>query len=115
MEDSPLTRKIRDLETRLDKAMIKYNEMQVGVRARACVRACSAPNLRVLLQHTQSIKKTYEQIVARLTEERVGFDNQLAALERTVAAKGASVCTCVCALVSLFDARACACVRGLRA
>jgi hypothetical protein len=37
---------------------------------------------------TQSIKKTYEQIVARLKEERVGFDNQLAALERTLAAKG---------------------------
>jgi hypothetical protein len=29
-EDSPLTRKIRQLENRLDKAMIKYNEAQVG-------------------------------------------------------------------------------------
>ena len=27
-EDSPLTRKIRMLENRLDKAMIKYNEAQ---------------------------------------------------------------------------------------
>merc|ERR1719473_83306 len=35
----------------------------------------------------QSIRKTYEQIVKRLKEERVGFDNQLAALERTYAAK----------------------------
>jgi len=62
LEDSPLTRKIRMLENRLDKAMIKYNE-------------------------SQSIKKTYEQIVKRLKEERVGFDNQLAAIERTLAAK----------------------------
>merc|ERR1719240_1852253 len=50
------------LENRLDKAMIKYNE-------------------------AQSIRKTYEQIVKRLKEERIGFDNQLAALERTYAAK----------------------------
>ena len=35
----------------------------------------------------QSIKKTYEQIVKRLREERIGFDHQLAALERTFAAK----------------------------
>lgn len=35
----------------------------------------------------QSIRKTYEQIVKRLREERVGFDNQLAALERTLNAK----------------------------
>jgi hypothetical protein len=62
LEDSPLTRKIRMLENRLDKAMIKYNE-------------------------AQSIKKTYEQIVKRLKEERVGFDNQLAAIERTLASK----------------------------
>lgn len=61
-EDSPLTRNIRMLENRLDKAMIKYNE-------------------------AQSIRKTYEQIVKRLKEERIGFDNQLAALERTYAAK----------------------------
>jgi hypothetical protein len=40
-DDSPLTRKIRMLENRLDKAMIKYNE-------------------------AQSIRKTYEQIVKRL-------------------------------------------------
>ena len=35
----------------------------------------------------QSIRKTYEQIVRRLKEERVGFDNQLAAIERTLGAK----------------------------
>ena len=61
-EDTPTTRRIRMLENRLDKAMIKYNE-------------------------AQSIRKTYEQIVKRLNEERVGFDNQLAALERTLSAK----------------------------
>lgn len=62
LEDSPQTRKIRNLENRLDKAMIKFNE-------------------------AQSIRKTYEQIVKRLREERIGFDNQLAAIERTLAAK----------------------------
>ena len=61
-EDNPLTRQIRMLENRLDKAMIKYNE-------------------------SQSIQSTYQQIAKRLQEERVGFDNQLAALERTLAAK----------------------------
>merc|ERR1712093_816814 len=33
------------------------------------------------------IRKTYEQIVKRLKEERVGFDTQLAAIERTLKAK----------------------------
>uniref|UniRef100_K3W817 ODAD1 central coiled coil region domain-containing protein n=1 Tax=Globisporangium ultimum (strain ATCC 200006 / CBS 805.95 / DAOM BR144) TaxID=431595 RepID=K3W817_GLOUD len=62
LEDTPETRKIRILENRLDKAMIKYNE-------------------------AQSIRKTYEQIVKRLKEERIGFDNQLAAIERALGAK----------------------------
>ena len=62
MEDNEYTRTIRGLENKLDKAMIKYNE-------------------------AQSIRKTYEQIVRRLKEERVGFDNQLAAIERTLVAK----------------------------
>jgi hypothetical protein len=61
-EASPQMRQIRVLENRLDKAMIKYNE-------------------------AQSIRKTYEQIVKRLKEERVGFDNQLAGIERTLKAK----------------------------
>jgi len=61
-EGSPQMRQIRVLENRLDKAMIKYNE-------------------------AQSIRKTYEQIVKRLKEERIGFDNQLAAIERTLKAK----------------------------
>ncbi|KAF1317713.1 hypothetical protein FI667_g14545, partial [Globisporangium splendens] len=62
LEDTPETRKIRMLENRLDKAVIKYNE-------------------------AQSIRKTYEQIVKRLKEERIGFDNQLAAIERALGAK----------------------------
>jgi hypothetical protein len=49
-------------QCRLDKAMIKYNE-------------------------AQSIKKTYEQIVKRLKEEGLSFNNQLRALERTLKAK----------------------------
>lgn len=61
-ETHPLSRKIRMLENRLDKSLIKYNE-------------------------AMAIKKTYEQIVHRLKEESVGFDNQLAAIERTLKAK----------------------------
>eukprot|EP01065_Artemidia_motanka_P045443 TRINITY_DN6683_c0_g1_i1.p1 TRINITY_DN6683_c0_g1~~TRINITY_DN6683_c0_g1_i1.p1 ORF type:complete len:528 (+),score=215.62 TRINITY_DN6683_c0_g1_i1:60-1643(+) len=60
--DPGLARKIRMLENRLDKSMIKFNE-------------------------AQAIRKTYEQIVKRLKEERIGFDNQLAAIERTLKAK----------------------------
>lgn len=59
---NPLMRQIRTLENRLDKAMIKYNE-------------------------AQSIRKTYDQIVKRLKDERVTFDNQLAAIETTLEAK----------------------------
>lgn len=57
-----VTRTIRLLENRLDKALIKYNE-------------------------AQSIRKTYEQIVSRLREERVGFDHHLAVLERSYKTK----------------------------
>jgi hypothetical protein len=35
----------------------------------------------------QSIRKTYEQIVKRLKEEWIGFDNQLQAIERTLQTK----------------------------
>jgi len=62
IDESPLMRTIRILENRLDKVMIKYNE-------------------------AQSIRKTYEQIVKRLKEERVGYDNQLAAIERSLKGK----------------------------
>ncbi len=39
-DDTPLTRNIRTLENRLDKAMIKYNEAQVRqqIKQTACVR-----------------------------------------------------------------------------
>lgn len=46
LEDNEYTRTIRTLENKLDKAMIKFNE-------------------------AQSIRKTYEQIVRRLKDERV--------------------------------------------
>ena len=61
-DENPLTRQIRILENKLDKIMIKYNE-------------------------AQSIRKTYEQIVKRLKEERIGYDNQLAAIERSLKGK----------------------------
>ena len=61
-EASPLTMKIHTLENRLDKALIKHNE-------------------------AMAIRRTYEQIVKRLRDERVGFDNQLAAIEKTLKAK----------------------------
>ena len=61
-EESPQMRKIRIFENRLDKAMIKYNE-------------------------AQSIRKTYEQIVKRLKDERVGYENQLSAIERSLKGK----------------------------
>ncbi len=48
--------------SRLDKAMIQYNE-------------------------AQGICSTYDHIVKRLREERVSFDNQLTALERTLQSK----------------------------
>jgi len=61
-DGSPAMRHIRLLENRLDKALIKYNE-------------------------AQSIRRTYEQIVKKLREERIGFDNQTGSLERALKAK----------------------------
>lgn len=61
-DDNPQMRTIRMLENKLDKAMIKYNE-------------------------AQSIRKTYEMIVKRLKDERVGYDNQLAAIEQSLKGK----------------------------
>ncbi|KAJ3014258.1 hypothetical protein HKX48_005240 [Thoreauomyces humboldtii] len=62
LQDSPQAKEIRMLENRLDKATIKYNE-------------------------AQAVKKTYERIVERLQEERLGFDNQLTSFERTLKVK----------------------------
>lgn len=61
-EEGPLSRQIRSLENRLDKAMIQYTE-------------------------AHGICSTYDHIVKRLKEERESFDNQLTALERTVESK----------------------------
>ena len=60
--DSDTTRLIRTLENRLDKALVKFNE-------------------------ARSISQTYEQIIKRLTNERVGFDGQIAALDRSLKQK----------------------------
>jgi hypothetical protein len=61
-DEGPLSRQIRSLENRLDKAMIQYNE-------------------------AHGICSTYEHIVKRLEEEKVSFDNQLTAIERTLESK----------------------------
>eukprot|EP00672_Neobodo_designis_P017223 CAMPEP_0174849690 /NCGR_PEP_ID=MMETSP1114-20130205/16758_1 /TAXON_ID=312471 /ORGANISM="Neobodo designis, Strain CCAP 1951/1" /LENGTH=535 /DNA_ID=CAMNT_0016084075 /DNA_START=41 /DNA_END=1648 /DNA_ORIENTATION=+ len=61
-DNSPMTQKIRMLENRLDKSLIKHNE-------------------------AMAVRRTYEQILKRLRDERVGFDNQLAAIEKTLKSK----------------------------
>lgn len=61
-DNNPYTRRIKMLENKLDKAMIKYNE-------------------------AMSIKRTYEQILNRLKEERSGFDNQVSAIQKSLKAK----------------------------
>ncbi|KAJ3150956.1 hypothetical protein HDU86_006212 [Geranomyces michiganensis] len=62
LQDSPQAKEIRMLENRLDKATIKYNE-------------------------AQAVRKIYEQIVKRLQEERLTFDNQLTNFEKTLQVK----------------------------
>ena len=61
-DNNPYTRRIKMLENKLDKAMIKYNE-------------------------ATSIKRTYEQIMTRLKEERSGFDNQVSSIQKSLKAK----------------------------
>lgn len=61
-DEEAITKVIRPLENRLEKAMIKYNE-------------------------AQNIRRTYEQIVKRLKEERTGFDSHLKSLEETMKGK----------------------------
>ena len=60
--DSDTTRLIRQLENRLDKALVKFNE-------------------------ASSISQTYEQIIKRLTNERIGFDGQIAGLDLSLKQK----------------------------
>ena len=57
-----IKKEISSLENRLDKALIKYNE-------------------------AQSIKKMYEQIIKKLQEEQLTFDQQLAYYEKTLKIK----------------------------
>tara|TARA_B110001452_G_scaffold174347_1_gene146144 strand:+ start:157 stop:804 length:648 start_codon:yes stop_codon:yes gene_type:complete len=63
-EDNPIMKEIRELEVRLQKAVTKYED-------------------------AQEVRRTYEQIVKRLKEERIGFNNQLEARESTMRAKEA--------------------------
>ena len=58
-DDNPQMKQIRRLENQLDKTMIKYNE-------------------------ALSIKKTYETIHIKLTEERSGFETQLSGIENSL-------------------------------
>lgn len=61
-DNNPYMKKIKLLENKLDKAMIKYNE-------------------------AMSIRRTYEQILNRLKEERAGYDNQIMAIQKSLKAK----------------------------
>lgn len=63
-EASPTVREIRALEARLQKAVSKYED-------------------------AYEVRRTYEQIVKRLKEERVGFANQLEARELALNSKEA--------------------------
>ena len=60
--NNPYMKKIKLLENKLDKAMIKYNE-------------------------AMSIRRTYEQILTRLKEERAGYDNQIMSIQKSLKAK----------------------------
>ena len=63
-DDNPIMKEIRELEARLQRAVTKYED-------------------------AQEVRRTYEQIVKRLKEERIGFNNQLEAREATMRAKEA--------------------------
>lgn len=57
--DSEDGKRLRQLENRLDKAIIKCSE-------------------------AHHIRKTYEIILQKLQEERLGFDNEIATLEKAI-------------------------------
>ena len=61
-DDSPIMKEIRVLEARLQKAVVKSED-------------------------AQEVRRTYEQIVKRLKEERIGFANQLEVREATMGGK----------------------------
>jgi len=56
------TRLIRTLENRLDKALIKFNE-------------------------ARAVGETYDTIIKRLSDERVGFDGQIGTADRKLRQK----------------------------
>jgi len=65
-DDHPMMRQIRTIGNRLDKAMIKYNEaVEMGV--------------------------TYELVLTKLTEERLGYEKQLRQVERSLKQKNSSL------------------------
>ena len=65
-EDHPMMRQIKSLGNRLDKVMIKYNE-------------------------AIEMKRTYEIIQTRLSEERLGHEKQLQQVERALKSKNSSL------------------------
>lgn len=62
LSNSDLSRRIRSLENQLDSSLIKFNE-------------------------AQNIKKTYENIIEKMRNERLGFESQLLVTERALASK----------------------------
>ena len=65
-DDHPAMRQIRVLGNRLDKDMIKYNE-------------------------AVEMRKTYEVVHTKLSEERLGYEKQLQQIERTLKSKNTSM------------------------
>ena len=65
-DDHPAMRQIRVLGNRLDKVMIKYNE-------------------------AVEMRKTYEVVHTKLSEERLGYEKQLQQIERTLKSKNTSM------------------------
>jgi chromosome segregation ATPase len=61
-DNNPYTKRIKLLENKLDKAMIKYNE-------------------------AMSIRRTYEQILDRLKQERAGYDIQITSIQQSLKTK----------------------------
>lgn len=61
-EEEPLSRQMQSLENRLDAALIQYNE-------------------------AHGICNIYDHIVKRLKDEKVSFENELTAIERTLESK----------------------------
>lgn len=65
-DDHPMMRQIRTLGNRLDKVMIKYNE-------------------------AVEMRKTYEVVHTKLSEERLGYEKQLSQVEKALKQKNTSL------------------------